>query len=149
MRISDIYSTGSTSLQRSLIAFIAAPLLSSLLIVSAVVLYFMRGIPAGDHAPGGLQLLAGFATAVFFGTVAMGGPATFIGMIAIGFPAWLLLRFTNNESAVAYSAMGALGGWWLAPVLGGHKWEGFPLPWVGAMGGALALFVFWRIARRR
>jgi hypothetical protein len=148
-RFIDMYSTGSTSLRRSLIAFIAAPLVSSLLVVSGVVLAFMLRIPAGDEPPDLVQVLRGFIGAVFFGTLMLGGPLTFIGMLVVGFPAWLLLRFTHNESAVAYALLGALGGWWLAPRLGGHKWAGFPLDTVGACEGALALFLFWRMARTR
>jgi hypothetical protein len=124
-------------------------LLSGPLIVSAVVLFFMSRIPAGDQVPGVEQLLIGFAFAVFLATPIVGVPAAYIGMITIGVPAWLFLRFTNNESGAGYSVTGALGGWWLAPALGGRKWEGFPLDWIGAAGGALALFLFWRIARRR
>jgi len=149
VRITDLYSTGSTSVQRSLVALILAPVISSLVIVSAVILYFMLSIPASDPAPAVPQVIGGFAAVVFLGTILMGGPAAVIGMILIGLPAWLLLRYTNNESAAAYGALGALGGWWLAPQLGGHKWDSLPLNWLGAAGGALALIVFWRIARRR
>lgn len=154
-RFSDIYSTGSTGLGRSLIAFVVAPLFSSLIVVSGVVAFLVLDIPLESGppgigaAPGILQMIWGFAAAVLLGTLVIGGPVTYIGMALIGFPTWLLLRYTNNESAAAYAGMGALGGSWLGPALGGHKWEAFPLAWIGGCGGALALFLFWGIARRR
>lgn len=148
-RIRGIYSTGSTSLWRSLIAFLVAPLLSSLLVVSGVTLVMMLSVPASEEAPDILQLITGFLFAVLFGTLIVGGPLVYIGMIIIGLPTWLVLRFTHNESAWVYTAAGALGGWWLAPFLGGHKWEDYPLNWAGATAGALALLLFWCMGRRR
>jgi hypothetical protein len=67
--ISDLYSTGSTSVQRSLVALILAPVISSLVIVSAVVLYFMLSIPASDPAPAVPQVIGSFSAVVFLGTI--------------------------------------------------------------------------------
>ncbi len=147
--LSDLYSTGSTSLGRSLVAFLVAPLLSCLLVVSSVLLWFLWGLPAGDHPPSGGERAFLFAAMVLWATAAMGAAMSYTGMALVGVPAWLLLRFTHNESGIAYTAIGAAGGWLIGPALGGHKWAGFPMEPAGAVGGGVALLLFWCIARRR
>lgn len=146
--IQGLYSTGSTALGRSLLGFALAPLLSCLLVMSGIMLYFFATAPVSVPPPTWDVVVGAFLLGVAIGTLTLGGLLSYIGMGLIGVPAWLILRFTNNESGIAYTFIGAIGGWWIGPALGGRKWEGFPLDLTGACGGALALFLFWRIARR-
>jgi hypothetical protein len=145
---SDLHSTGSTSLGWSVVAFLVAPLLSCLLVVSGVLLWFLWGVPGGEHPPSAGEQALLFAAMVLWATAAMGAALSYTGMALVGVPAWVLLRFTNNESGIAYTAIGAAGGWLIGPALGGHKWAGFPMDVAGAAGGGLALLLFWCIARR-
>ena len=145
---SDRFSTGSTSVGRAAVAFFVAPLVSSVLVVSAVMWAGMSQIPPGPNPSGLLQVLVAFLMGVMIGVITIGGLFTFIGMLLVGVPTWLLLRYTNNESGLAYTVVGLAGGVWLGPALGGHKWEAFPMEIAGGAGGALTLFLFWRLARR-
>jgi hypothetical protein len=148
LRLTNLYSTGSTGLGGAMLGFLLAPLISAFLTVSAVVFLLLATIP-GTPPDDPLKLIFGFLFAALWGTAAMGAPFTYLGMALIGLPAWLLLRFTNNESGLAYGLVGGAGGFLLAPTLGGHKWEGFPLDLAGLGGGALAMLLFWSIGRRR
>jgi hypothetical protein len=140
------YSTGRTGGARVLLAFLVAPAVSSVVSVSATIAMIMMQMP-GEPPGGGLQAIALFLVTVLWGVLIFGAVA-YLGTALVGFPAWLLLRWTSNESGAAYTLIGAAGGWWLAPAMGGRKWEGFPLDMIGCFAGALTLWLFWRMARR-
>jgi hypothetical protein len=141
--LTDRYSTGSSALDRSVVGFALAPLIGTVIAVSMVTLVAITRLDLKSSAP-----LREFVCAVLLGSL-FGAPLTYIGMFLVGLPTWLLLRFTNNESGLAYTLAGAAGGWVLAPSLGGAKLSAFPLEALGTSAGALSLCLFWLIARRR
>ena len=143
-RSTSLFSTGDSSLIRSLIAFLLAPLLASYLFAALAisVLAVRDSAPLDQALPG---VILGSAVITAFG----GAIFAYIGMTAVGVPAWLVLRFTNREAALSYLLAGAIGGAMLGPQM--------PLPPIfrdnailnGASAGVTLMLVFWRIARRR
>jgi uncharacterized membrane protein len=143
------YSTGSTSTKRAVVGFLVAPLISSALVVSGVLAIPLIGGLEDGGSLSFSEFILGLPLMVGVGTIVIGAPLTYLGMLLIGVPTWLALRRTQNESGVTYALIGGVGGALLAPLLGGQKWEDFPMWAAGAVGGASALFFFWRIARER
>jgi hypothetical protein len=147
-RTLSLYSTGTTGGGRVLAAFAIAPAIGSIIAVAAAVTFFMMQIP-GEPPGGAAQAVAGGLFLTGWMVLAFGAPVAYIGMALVGLPTWLLLHLTRNESALAYTLAGAVGGWCLAPELAGRKWAGFPMPAMGAFAGALTLWLFWRMAKRQ
>lgn len=143
----QLFSTGRTSGGRALIAFFVAPLVSSIITIAVTVLLLLGRMPAGDNPPDALQVVVMSVVTIIWAWLVMGVPWTMMGMAVVGLPTYFLLRVTRNESGLAYGGLGALGGYWLAPQLGGHKWDWFPLDFIGAAAGAMTMLLFWRWAR--
>ena len=143
MRITGIYSTGDSSLGRSLLGFAVSPLASTLCIISAYSFILSLGSAQSPQ-----EQLSSILGAVLVGTT-FGAVIAYFGMLIVGVPTWFLLRFTGNESAIAYGLCGAAGGWLLAPIAAKPKVSGDPIEALGISIGALSLILFWRIARRR
>jgi hypothetical protein len=141
------YSTGSTGGARIVLAAAIAPFVSSVVTVAITVFLFLAQMP-GDPTGREAETLVVWLYCVVWMVLVFGAPVAYAGMALIGFPAWLLLRLTRNESGAAYAVIGAVGGWWIAPMFGGHKWDSFPLDLIGLFAGGLTLILFWRIAKR-
>ena len=142
-----IYSTGTTGGGGVLLGFLVAPAISSVVAVALAVTIFFAQL-SGEAPGGAAEIVASGLFATGWMVIAFGAPAAYIGMLLVGLPAWLLLRLTRNESAIAYTITGAAGGWWLAPALAGNGWAAFPMGAVGMFAGALTLWLFWRMAKR-
>ena len=142
MRITGIYSTGDTTIGRSLLGFAVAPLTATLCVILAYASFVAPRLGGTPY-----DQLLNLLGAVLFCTT-FGSFIAYIGMLLIGVPTWLVLRFTGNESALAYTLCGATGGWLLATILA-SKLSADPIRTLGVAVGALSLFLFWRIARRR
>jgi hypothetical protein len=143
MRWQSIFSTGDSSLARSVVAFVFAPPLASYVFAALAI----ATLAVRDTAPLD-QALAGIVLAPIVITVFGGALFAYIGMAAVGLPAWLVLRFTNCEASLSYLLAGAVGGARLGPEMS--------LPPVirentalnGALAGVTLMLVFWWIARR-
>ena len=85
--IHGLYSTGSTALGRSLLGFALAPLLSCLLVMSGIMLYFFATAPVSGPAPTWDVVVGACLLGVAIGTLTLGGLLSYIGMGLIGFPA--------------------------------------------------------------
>lgn len=77
--------------------------------------------------------------------------ATAVGLLAVGLPVMVALRAAAKEGGASYAWAGAFGGYLLAIFLNGGGDPMIPngifLP-VGAVYGAVAGFLFWKVFRK-
>ena len=138
-------STGSTSASRAVAGFLISPYLATLLTLILTMLAMGWGHPVSDW--NAKHVAIGFAVMPLLALI--GSPVAYLGMLVIGLPTWLVLRFTNNESGLAYTLVGVLGGAVAGPLVGGQKLHALPMTLLGAVAGGLALFIFWQVSKQR
>ena len=140
----QIFSNGDTSLRRSVVAFVVAPLIASYLFSALMIgrMAVRDSVEMGE-AIGGILFGSAMATAL------VGWMMAYAGMAAVGLPAWLALRFTNLEGTVSYALAGALGGALFGPHLLIPPIFGDRPAANGAAAGLMLMILFWWIARRR